>query len=394
MTSESSSSEDNSAFLVSAAKRVCFDRKLGGFELWRRIFGSARYVLAPMVHAFLHHKVDQSELAWRMLGRKHGVQLAYTPMLNSRVFLNNAVYRRLNYEVCVRDRPLIGQICGDEPETILKVGRMIEDGVDAIDLNLGCPQTIARKGHYGAYLQDEWELIETIVRKMHVELRVPVTCKIRVFPDVERTVKYARMLEAAGAQMLTVHGRTREQKGSVTGLADWNQIRQVVEAVKIPVIANGNVLSLADVHECLRITGAVGVMSAEGHLYNPAIFEGHHPRVVDMVKEYLELVHLYPTHVSFVRGHLFKLYRACLMEEPYTRFRHSLGVARSIDELRQLSIEINGMLRADEEKEKPPHCLCIPYVRHPKPTPTVLSSTENSKVDDTSMKQSLLEANV
>lgn len=374
MTSKSSPSTDDSASVVSAAKRTCLDRKLDGFELWRRVFGSARYVLAPMV--------DQSELAWRMLGRRHGVQLAYTPMLNSRIFLANAVYRRLNYETCIHDRPLIGQVCGDDPETILKVGRMIEDGVDAIDLNLGCPQTIARKGHYGAYLQDEWELIATIVQRMHAELRVPVTCKIRVFPDPARTVEYARMLEAAGAQMLTVHGRTREQRGSLAGLADWGQIRQVVEAVRIPVIANGNILSLADAHECLRVTGAVGVMSAEGHLYNPAIFEGRHPRVVDMVEEYLELVRVHPTHVSFVRGHLFKLYRACLMEEPYVRFRHLLGVARSIDELRQLSSEINGMLRVDEQTETPPHhCLCIPYVRHPI-APSSTESTKDGRIDE------------
>jgi len=121
------------------------------------------------------------------------------------------------------------QFCGNDPDQILQAAKMLESHCDAVDINLGCPQDIAKRGQYGAFLQDDWDLIYRIskqlshiisitssfpsVNTLHINLSIPVTAKFRVFPTVERTVEYAKMLERAGAQILTCHGRTREQRG-------------------------------------------------------------------------------------------------------------------------------------------------------------------------------------
>ncbi|XP_053697928.1 tRNA-dihydrouridine(16/17) synthase [NAD(P)(+)]-like [Sabethes cyaneus] len=314
--------------------------KLSGFEFYEKVLGSPKYVVAPMV--------DASELAWRLLSRRHGAQLCYSPMFHSSCFVKDFKYRKDSLQTCPEDRPLIIQFCGNDPKTLLDAALLAQDHCDAIDINLGCPQAIAKRGHYGAFLQDEWDLLKEIVSTLHQHLSVPVTCKIRIFEDVNKTIRYAKMLEDAGCQMLTVHGRTREQKGPLTGVADWSYVKKLRELLKIPILSNGNIMSVDDIDRCLEETGVNGVMTAEGNLFNPFLFEGINPPAWTVAYEYLDLVEKFPAPISYIRGHLFKIFHHLMNLKPNAPLREQMATCRNVSEFRT----IVGLL---EEKYLPFH---------------------------------------
>lgn len=220
--------------------------------------------------------------------------LAYSPMLHSRLFRQTARFRDAHFQPTREslidhdpstsapwldgnpklDRPLIVQFCSNDTQDLLEAARYVAPYCDAVDLNLGCPQGIARSGRYGAFLQEDWNLISRLINKLHEELPVPVTAKIRILESKERTLEYAKMILSAGASILTVHGRRREQKGHNMGIADWSCIRYLRDHLPpdTVIFANGNILDRTDLQPCLDATGADGVMSAEGNLSDPTIF--------------------------------------------------------------------------------------------------------------------------
>jgi tRNA-dihydrouridine synthase 1 len=232
--------------------------------------------------------------------------LAYTPMFHSKMFGEKSNYRDAHFQPLKStipspvddyhlsqlpasdkhldgnpafDRPLTVQFCSNDPDDFLRAAKHVAPFCDAVDLNLGCPQGIAKRGKYGAFLQEDWDLIAKMIQKLHEELDVPVTAKMRVLETPEETLAYAKTLLDAGASIITVHGRRREQKGHNTGLADWKMIRHLRENLPkdTVIFANGNILQHEDIAVCLEATGADGVMSAEGNLYDPTIFAAPPP---------------------------------------------------------------------------------------------------------------------
>ncbi|ROW14904.1 hypothetical protein VPNG_03298 [Cytospora leucostoma] len=320
---------------TTAASPVVRPAKLHGRAFYESI-GSPKYIVAPMV--------DQSEFAWRMLTRsflpesERSSILAYTPMFHARLFVDSQKYRDSHFQPTPStaslvstqhqhqqpsgadpatdgqnheqpyldgnpkiDRPLFVQFCANDPQALLSAAKLVAPHCDAVDLNLGCPQGIARKGHYGAFLQEDQALIHDMVKTLHEGLDVPVTAKIRILDTREATLAYARNVLSAGASILTVHGRRREQKGHLTGVADWEYIRHLRENLppETVIFANGNVLQHGDLRRCLDATGADGVMSAEGNLSDPALefWRGRDGRggwrVDAVMRRYLDIMHRY-----------------------------------------------------------------------------------------------------
>ncbi|KAK9462050.1 dihydrouridine synthase-domain-containing protein [Lipomyces oligophaga] len=303
-------------------------RKLTGRQFYESI-GSPKKIVAPMV--------DQSELGWRKLSREYGAELCYTPMLHAKLFATQEKYRAQVFHDLdgekKSDRPLIVQFCANDPETLLEAAKLVQDQCDAVDLNLGCPQNIARRGHYGSFLQDEWDLVYKLINILHVNLSIPVTAKIRIFENREKTLDYARMVLSAGAQILTVHGRTREMKGQATGLADWSMIKFLRDHLppETVMFANGNILYQEDIHRCLEATGVDGVMVAEGNLHNPAIFsqlisysssmpsdptdiDTLFPRLDVVIRKYVDILKKTPGEASLgcAKAHFFGILRPFL----------------------------------------------------------------------------------
>lgn len=227
--------------------------------------------------------------------------LAYTPMFHARLFADGLPYRQSMFQPTRSampsppdsfhqsqlqetdlhldgnpsiDRPLFVQFCANDPDVLLEAARYAQSYCDAVDLNLGCPQGIAKKGHYGAFLQEDQDLIYRLVNKLHAGLDIPVTAKMRILDTKEKTLEYAKMLLSAGASIITVHGRRREQKGHNTGVADWAMIKFLRDSLpsETVIFANGNILQHEDIKTCLDATGADGIMSAEGNLRDPSIF--------------------------------------------------------------------------------------------------------------------------
>ncbi|KAK8844667.1 hypothetical protein IAR55_006516 [Kwoniella newhampshirensis] len=370
-------------------------KKLGGYDFYRSI-GSPRYVVAPMV--------DQSELAWRLLSRsplppslagpsstiatlqgktyiRHpgGADICYTPMIHAKVFMDakgeggrngdgqfNLTFDEEGGEGMVGgvecgDRPLIVQFCANDPDILLAAAKKIEHRCDAVDINFGCPQGIAKRGHYGSFLQDEWDLIHKLISTLHQNLSVPVTAKFRIFPDLAKTIAYAQMMEAAGAQILTCHGRTREMKGQLTGLADWEMIREVKKAVKVPVFANGNLLYREDVDRCLEVTGCDGVMTAEGNLSNPAIFlpadhPHSHPPLTLLASRYLDIVESLKTATagSAIKAHLFRLLKPVLDTDEELRIKIAACTwSDGLGGFRDIIRDIEGRVEAARKEAGP-----------------------------------------
>ncbi len=171
------------------------------------------------------------------------------------------------------ERPIIQQIFGSDPDTMAEAARIVETEYhpEGIDINMGCPVYKITSNFNGSALMKEPERATEMIRKMKAAISVPLSVKIRAgWSDPIECLTFCKVVEEAGADLITVHGRTKAQ--GYSGYSDWSMIREVKKLVSIPVLANGDIFSAEDAKRVLDLTGADGVLIARGALGNPWIF--------------------------------------------------------------------------------------------------------------------------
>jgi len=266
---------------------------------------AGKMILAPMVKV--------GTLPMRLLALEYGADIVYTEeiidwkLLNSKRIENKLLGtidyidktdNTLVFRTCARERgSLVIQIGTSDGDRAARVGKMVEHDVDGIDINMGCPKSFSLKGGMGAALLSHPDKIVDILTKLKASVSIPVTCKIRIFSDINKTIDLVKIIEKTGVAALGVHGRTKDQRPNDENNVD--AIRQIVAATSLTVIANGgssnNRNSLVNTHSGIkqfwRESTAASVMIARAAEWNVSVFKDSSCLVdiMTVIHQYLDL---------------------------------------------------------------------------------------------------------
>ncbi|MFZ2804346.1 MAG: tRNA dihydrouridine synthase DusB [Patescibacteria group bacterium] len=227
--------------------------------------------LRPMVA--LAPMADMTDLPFCLICKEHGAPLMFREMVSAEavVRMNPKTLEMARFDE--RERPLIQQIFGSEPDVMAEAARIIEEKFhpDGIDINMGCPVYNIVSNFNGAFLIKEPERASAIIKKMKAAVSVPISVKTRLGWSADTDVlDFVKVLEQSGASLISIHGRTKEQ--GYSGVANWDRVGEARKNTSLPVLVNGDITSVETAKDALRRSGADGVLIGRGFLGNPWFF--------------------------------------------------------------------------------------------------------------------------
>ena len=315
--------------------------KIGNVELKNNIF------LAPMAGI--------TDLPFRLICKENDAGLVYTEMVSAKALLYNDEKTKLLLKTCDKEKPLAVQIFGSDVEAIAYASKYVSEFADIVDINMGCPAPKVVKNGDGSRLLLNLELVKQIIETAVANAKVPVTVKMRTGWDADNivVVEAAKIAEKAGASAITVHGRTRAQMYAPP--VDTEAIREVKNAVSIPVIGNGDITDGQSAALMFEKTNCDLLMVGRGALGRPWVFAQINAYMTDgrilpepPVSERMRVMVNHVKKICEYKGEKIGIKEARKHAAWYIKgirnaaeYRQSVGLLESIEQLEEIAYKIS-----------------------------------------------------
>lgn len=236
--------------------------------LWDALKAQGKPIIA------LSPMADMTDSAFCRIAKRLGAPVVFREMISAEGLVHGSQKSFLMGAFDSEERPLVQQLFGADPASMAEATRMIDEAYspDGFDINMGCPVYKITSNFNGAALMKEPERAQAIIRAMRAATPKPVSVKLRLgWSRPDEVLEFIKVVEDAGAALVTIHGRTKEQ--GYSGVADWTAIGAAKKQVSIPVLCNGDIHSADVAPKALEVSGCDGLLIARGALGNPWVFK-------------------------------------------------------------------------------------------------------------------------